>query len=311
MNRRRVPAWPLIVLALPAVVSIWAGWVGLGQMTGFGVVSLLPGIWDEARINTAITLPIGMEAYAAYAMRAWLTRGTPLRARQFAKHSAIGALVLGTLGQIAYHLMAAAGMSAAPWVVTMLVSCLPVAVLGMGAALYHLLTDEPEPPASVAEPVIAPVVAPVAPFRPGGFSGYPAAAPIRPGDQPDTTPPARPVVASALSPARVAPVSSGDPSPTPASAPLTDPIQPGDQLAPSSVTSPGIPVGKPRTDAQLSRAVRDLTRRNGGTPPSQYQLRQALGIGSGRAARLLAELDTTPTGSSVSNGAAPREGDSR
>ncbi|HEX2300002.1 MAG TPA: ABC transporter permease, partial [Pseudonocardiaceae bacterium] len=66
MTARKVPAWPLIVLALPAAVSIWAGWVGLGGLTGFGVVQLLPGIWDGVRINTAITLPIGMEAYAAY-----------------------------------------------------------------------------------------------------------------------------------------------------------------------------------------------------------------------------------------------------
>lgn len=108
MSARRVPAWPVGVLALPAAVAIWSGWVGLGAMTGFGVVQLLPGIWDGARINTAITLPIGMEAYAAYALRAWLTPGTPQRARQFAKASAIGALILGALGQIGYHLMAAA-----------------------------------------------------------------------------------------------------------------------------------------------------------------------------------------------------------
>ncbi|MQA14429.1 MAG: ABC transporter permease [Pseudonocardiaceae bacterium] len=137
----RVPVWPVLLLAAPAFVAIWSGWVGLGSLTGFGVVHPLPGIWDSLTLNTAITLPIGVETYAAYAIRAWLAPGVPARARRFAKRSAIGALCLGALGQIAYHLMAAAHMQAAPWQITALVSCLPVAVLGMGAALIHLLTD--------------------------------------------------------------------------------------------------------------------------------------------------------------------------
>lgn len=136
---RKVAVWPLVVLALPASVAIWSGWVGLGGLTGFGVVHPLPGIWDSARLNTAITLPIGVEAYAAYALRAWLTPGSPARARKFAKRSAIGSLLLGCLGQVAFHVMAAAGFVAAPWPITTLVACLPVGVLGMGAALAHLL----------------------------------------------------------------------------------------------------------------------------------------------------------------------------
>ena len=42
-------------------------------------------------------------------------------------------------GQVAYHLMAQAGMARAPWPITTVVSCLPVLVLGMGTALAHLL----------------------------------------------------------------------------------------------------------------------------------------------------------------------------
>lgn len=143
--RSRVRSWPVLLLAAPAFVAIWSGWVGLGSLTGFGTVHPLPGIWDSLRINTAITLPIGMETYAAYALRVWVAGRVPARARRFAKFSAIGALALGALGQIAYHLMAAAGVDQAPWPITTAVSCLPVAVLGMGAALAHLLhTDEDE-----------------------------------------------------------------------------------------------------------------------------------------------------------------------
>lgn len=137
----RVRSWPVLLLALPAFVAIWSGWVGLGELAGFGVVHPLPGIWDTLAVNTAITLPIGMEVYAAYALRAWLTPGAPVRARRFARWSTVAALVLGAAGQVAYHLMSAAGMTTAPWQITTVVACLPVAVLGMGAALAHLLHE--------------------------------------------------------------------------------------------------------------------------------------------------------------------------
>lgn len=137
--RRAVVAWPVLLLALPAFVAIWSGWVDLGRLTGFGVVHPLPGIADEVALNTAITLPVGLETYAAYALYVWLSGAVPDLARRFAKWSAIGSLALGAAGQVAYHLMVAAGMARAPWQITTVVACLPVAVLGMGAALYHLV----------------------------------------------------------------------------------------------------------------------------------------------------------------------------
>jgi hypothetical protein len=42
-------------------------------------------------------------------------------------------------GQVAYHLLAQAGVARAPWPVTTLVSCLPVLVLAMGTALAHMI----------------------------------------------------------------------------------------------------------------------------------------------------------------------------
>jgi hypothetical protein len=54
---------------------VWSGWVGIAQKTGFGLVSPLPGIWSSLHLDTTITLPIGVEAYAAYALRAWLATG--------------------------------------------------------------------------------------------------------------------------------------------------------------------------------------------------------------------------------------------
>ncbi|MFD6640160.1 ABC transporter permease [Micromonospora chalcea] len=136
---RPAVVWPVVLLALPAFVAIWSGWVGLGGLTGFGVVHPLPGIWDSFSINSAITLPIGVETYGAYALYVWLSGRVPDRARRFAKWSAIASLLVGALGQVAYHLLEAAGVTAAPWWITTAVACLPVAVLGMGAALAHLV----------------------------------------------------------------------------------------------------------------------------------------------------------------------------
>jgi hypothetical protein len=144
VNGKRMPRWPLYLIAAPAAVAVWSGWVGLGQLCGFGVIHPLPGIWDAARLNTAITLPIGVEAYGAYALGAWLTPGASERARRFAKWSAVGALLLGMLGQVAYHLLTAAHAARAPWPVVTLVSCLPVVALALGTGLAHLLRESAE-----------------------------------------------------------------------------------------------------------------------------------------------------------------------
>ena len=138
---RTVRSWPLLVLAAPAAAEVWSGWVGIAQKTGFGLVSPLPGIWPSLHLDTSITLPVGVEAYAAYALRAWLADEHSIsdRTRRFAKWSAICSFTLGMAGQVAYHLLAQAGTARAPWPVTTIVSCLPVLVLAMGTTLAHML----------------------------------------------------------------------------------------------------------------------------------------------------------------------------
>jgi hypothetical protein len=123
---------------------LWSGWVGIARLTGFGMVSPLPGIWPSLHLDTSITLPVGVEAYAAYALRAWLAgeRAVSPRTRRFAKWSAMLALVLGMAGQVTYHLLAGAGVTRAPWAITTVVSCLPVLVLAMGTTLAHMLRDD-------------------------------------------------------------------------------------------------------------------------------------------------------------------------
>jgi cytochrome bd-type quinol oxidase subunit 2 len=159
---RRVARWPLFLIAAPAAVAVWSGWVGLGQLSGFGIIHPLPGIWDSARLNTAITLPVGVEAYGAYALGAWLTPGASDRARKFARRSAIGSLGLGMAGHVIYHLLAAAHATRAPWPVVTLVSCLPVVALAFGAALAHLLHAEPDEAVEPETPPEVPAIETVA-----------------------------------------------------------------------------------------------------------------------------------------------------
>ncbi len=183
---RQLPRWPLFVLAAPAAVAIWSGWVGLGQMCGFGLVTPLPGILPGFHLNTAITLPVGVEAYGAYALGAWLAPGAAEVARKFARRSALGSLLLGMAGQVIYHLLAAAHAQRAPWPVVVLVSCLPVITLGFGAGLTHLLRasdtgtepqpaadTEPDRPADTAMDT-TPVIRPARP-RTSGRTGTAAA----------------------------------------------------------------------------------------------------------------------------------------
>jgi hypothetical protein len=175
------PRWPVVALAAGAFVAIWGGWVDLGQMAGFGPVNLLPGIMDLT-VNLAITLPLGMEVYAAFVLGVWLThRNVRPAARTFAGWSVLASLVIGAAGQITYHLLHAAGIERAPWQVVVGVACVPVAVMGMGAALAHLLgvrrpraaarvVEEPataeagtptDPASSTTEPVPIPKLVPM------------------------------------------------------------------------------------------------------------------------------------------------------
>jgi hypothetical protein len=148
---------------------VWSGWVGLGELVGFGVVHPLPGIADTITINTAITLPIGVEAYAMYALSvATTTAPITHTARRFAWTSSVGALALGMAGQVAYHLMAADQLTSAPWPIVAAVSCLPVIVLGFASVLWHLAGQTPhdtdtdthvDAETGRSEPIPAPAVA--------------------------------------------------------------------------------------------------------------------------------------------------------
>jgi hypothetical protein len=172
----RTRRWPLLMIAAPAFVATWSGWVGLGAKAGFGPVNLLPGIGGGWTINTAITLPLGIEAYAAYALGVWLSqREMSHRTRRFAMVSGAASLLLGALGQVAYHLLEVFGQHVAPWQVVVGVACLPIGIVGMTAALLHMLRadEQTEPVAEIEDvapvvpgPVVEPATIELAPVAP-------------------------------------------------------------------------------------------------------------------------------------------------
>lgn len=145
--------WPLLFIALAAGVSVWSGWVGLGQLTGFGLIEPFPGVTDW-HINSSIVLPISVEAYGAYALSCWLAPSVySERTVQFAGVSALISLFVGALAQVAYHLMSSAGIVAAPWQITALVACIPVVVLGLASALAKMVTADRRAATSAVEAV--------------------------------------------------------------------------------------------------------------------------------------------------------------
>ncbi len=155
-HTNRAPGWVLITLAvigLGAFVATWSGWVGLGGLTGFGKVHPLPGIADDLVIDTAITLPLGIEAYAFLSLGAWLSGWAPNEAAaRFAMWSGLFSIVLGMSAQVAFHLLVtspahqeSAPGTSTPWGVTLAVACIPNTVLAFGSILAHLI--RPAPPA--------------------------------------------------------------------------------------------------------------------------------------------------------------------
>jgi hypothetical protein len=211
-------------------------------------------------LDTSVTLPVGVECYAALALRAWLSGAESVsqRTRRFARNSAICSFLLGMAGQVAYHLLAQAGTTRAPWPVTTIVSCLPVLVLAMGTALAHMLRED-----AGSRDTAGPPAAP----------GPRNSPPDRSGDHPDR---------SGVS---ESPASPGPPGRT------TGPSRPGVD-APPRTTRPDLHGAEPKTDQARLIARRLATT---GKPLSRRTLRSGGVKGSNEALnRLAREINAEP-----------------
>jgi hypothetical protein len=145
--------WPLFLIAAPAAVAVWSGWVGLGDLCGFGIVHPLPGIVSG--------FPAGHRHHAAG------RRGgiCGLRARRVARSRVVdlgpGADVRAAIGDrvaVPRHarpgdLPPAVRRARTPCAVAGRAAgaCLPVVTLGFGAALTHLLRADGQHPGPSGE----------------------------------------------------------------------------------------------------------------------------------------------------------------
>ena len=109
---RAVQSWPLLVLAAPAAAEVWAGWTGIARMTGFGMVARSRASGPRC-IWTPLSPSGRRRGVRGIRAGAWLARDQQISARthRFAEWSAICSFALGMAGQVAYHLMAQAGMT--------------------------------------------------------------------------------------------------------------------------------------------------------------------------------------------------------
>ncbi|HEX2317402.1 MAG TPA: hypothetical protein VHJ18_00300 [Streptosporangiaceae bacterium] len=140
--------WP-DASATPAAVAICLAGSGSAACAASASSSRCPA--SPCHLNTAITLSVGVESYAAFALGAWLTPAVAEGARRFAKWSALGAIALGMTGQVAYHLLTSAHAVKAPTIVVVLVSCMPPVTFGMAVWLAHMLRSGAPAPETASE----------------------------------------------------------------------------------------------------------------------------------------------------------------
>jgi len=127
--------WILAVIGAACALEVCATWTGIGSRSGFPVIHLLRVV----RIPTDFCLMVCMEAYAFYALSVWLGR-PGRRSGPFAMCSAIGAMALSLIGQVAYH-VTGAGAVPPRWLIGF-VSALPVVALFAGAILADLVRKD-------------------------------------------------------------------------------------------------------------------------------------------------------------------------
>jgi hypothetical protein len=131
----------MAVSAASAAVSSFDGLRSLAVVAGWSVYM-------------APLLPLTIDAYAMSATRVWLSESTvSIRARRFARHNAVGAILASLLGNAMYHVIAA-GLVGMSWVVVVVVGGVPPVVLGLVSHLA-VLRKQPDPSVLQAVPSTA------------------------------------------------------------------------------------------------------------------------------------------------------------
>jgi hypothetical protein len=256
----------------------YSGLAGLAEMSG----------WNDL---LAKFLPITVDAYAMTATRVWLSPAKlKKKARDFARRSAIAAIVESIAGNALYH-AANAHVLSITWPMVVGLSAVPPVTLGLITHLYHVANDtEPETKESTASPgpaiadpdavnaaypILGDASALALPTAPGSTPGALAGAP-------------RSAPAAKASAPRQAPASPAPRAPRPAG---------GAQVARSWE----------EREAQLLPTVREINAREiaaGNGPASARKLAKELHVSQVNAGKLIKSLAADPSTSTAGQGPA-------
>lgn len=183
-------------------------WTGLGTVLVCAAVlsfDSLRGLAVSCRVSPALAwlLPVGVDAGAAVATRAWLSRRANRDAEHFARRMTWGLLALTVVGNAAHQGMAAHNVSP-PWWVAVAVGAVPPVVVGACVHLAVLLgrdvqervqedVQEAEAPTDVSEPAEQSHPAPADVLIPQstGHQLEPAPEPVEATPAPRRNPPAK------------------------------------------------------------------------------------------------------------------------
>jgi hypothetical protein len=124
----------LAVVTTAAVVLSFSALAGLGLLVGFGTAVVFG--WD---FPLSLLVPLCIDAYGATAARIAVNRAYSDETRRQAMIHGVVAIVVGILGNAAYHLLEArvVHLGDSMWVLVIAVSIVPPVALG---ALVHLMS---------------------------------------------------------------------------------------------------------------------------------------------------------------------------
>lgn len=132
----------MALVSVPALLTIWSGWVSLGLATGWRSVQLFPSVpgLSGIHLNTVVFLPFSVEILTVVSMGFFLHyRGKAIR--RTAGLTAVATVGLGLFGQAWSHHLQATGEAAPSWLVVFTAS-LPVLALAAVSLLVHLAANE-------------------------------------------------------------------------------------------------------------------------------------------------------------------------
>jgi hypothetical protein len=124
--------WVVGVIAACALAEMFGSWLTVASISGFP---------RYGPVTTGWVLFVTTEVFWGYALWTWLAGAPGPRSRRFARTSAVVMFVISFAGQEASHLVSSAHR-AAPVIVVLFVSPLPLVAVGLIAVLFHLRQED-------------------------------------------------------------------------------------------------------------------------------------------------------------------------